>query len=373
MPSSGSLLILSEKRKIQLKKLLTIIVAWVTCGIIISIYDHFILYSQFSRGPSLIYEFHNNLIINIVAGLMSGIMGGSVLVFYINEKMRDRPYLHSILMVCFAFIVIVSIVILFLGIIYIPLATGKPLLNPASYNAYLDYIMNPLHLKNIVVWSIVVGFTQLFLQINNKFGHGILWDIIRGKYHSPRDETRIFMFVDIKSSTSIAERLGNKQYYNLLRDFYADITDPVIYNKGEIYQYVGDEVVISWKMENGIENNQCLKCYFDMAELIRDKKEKYLSKYGLIPEFKAGLHFGNVTAGEIGIIKRDITFSGDVLNTTSRIQNQCNHYNVHLLASADLIKLLKPDGIFEHKPIGSIQLKGKKKLIELCSLTLIPA
>ena len=53
------------------------------------------------------------------------------------------------------------------------------------------------------------------------------------------------MFVDLISSTAIAEALGNKKYHSLLRDFYADMTNPIIYNKGEIYQYVGDEIVIS--------------------------------------------------------------------------------------------------------------------------------
>jgi adenylate cyclase len=54
------------------------------------------------------------------------------------------------------------------------------------------------------------------------------------------------MFVDLLSSTTIAEALGNEKYHNLLHDFYADITNPIIYNKGEIYQYVGDEVIVSW-------------------------------------------------------------------------------------------------------------------------------
>jgi len=56
------------------------------------------------------------------------------------------------------------------------------------------------------------------------------------------------MFVDLLSSTTIAEALGNEKYHNLLHDFYADITNPIIYNKGKIYQYVGDEVIVSWRL-----------------------------------------------------------------------------------------------------------------------------
>ncbi|MCZ6900624.1 MAG: adenylate/guanylate cyclase domain-containing protein [Bacteroidetes bacterium] len=218
------------------------------------------------------------------------------------------------------------------------------------------------------MWSIIVGFTQLFLQINNKFGHGVLLNFIKGRYRNPRRENRIFMFLDLKSSTSIAEALGNEKYHQLLKDFFSDITNPIIYNKGEIYQYVGDGVVISWTLKNGIENSHCVKCYFDAREKIQALKDKYKEKYGLVPEFKAGLHYGEVIAGEIGIIKRDITYSGDVLNTTSRIQNKCNELNTEFLASTALVKLLQSQNTFNFKSLGPIELEGKIKSVELSML-----
>jgi adenylate cyclase len=213
-----------------------------------------------------------------------------------------------------------------------------------------------------------VALTQLFLQINDKFGQGILWDFIRGKYHSPREEERVFMFVDLMNSTHIAEKIGNENYHHLLKEFFTDITRPILHNKGEIYQYVGDEVVISWKMKNGIENNQCLKCFFDMRKTMADFGSRYLKKFGLIPEFKAGVHFGKVIAGEIGIIKRDITFSGDVLNTAARIQGKCNEYKVNFLASDALLERMNVDRQFYRIPMGRIELKGKENAVPLSTL-----
>jgi len=70
------------------------------------------------------------------------------------------------------------------------------------------------------------------------------------------------MFLDIKSSTTIAERIKHKKYFELLNDFFNDVTDPIIYNKGEIYQYVGDEITVSWKLENGVDNFNCINCFF---------------------------------------------------------------------------------------------------------------
>ncbi|RYY16954.1 MAG: adenylate/guanylate cyclase domain-containing protein, partial [Chitinophagaceae bacterium] len=95
---------------------------------------------------------------------------------------------------------------------------------------------------------------------------------------------------------------------------------------------------------------------------------KYLHSYGLVPGFKAGIHCGRVVAGEVGIIKRDITYSGDVLNTTSRILNKCNEYQVEIIASADLLSELNLVKEFVSTPLGAIKLRGRDKEIFLNSL-----
>jgi adenylate cyclase len=301
---------------------------------------------------------------------MGALIGGGFLIFYINEKFREKPYWVSIFLVACGLIVTLTIVTLILGIVVASSQTGKPLSDPATQLAIKDFVIDQTYLKNLIVWSVIVSITQLILQISDKFGQGILWNIIRGRYHTPREETRIFMFVDLISSTTIAEKLDNEQYHMLLKDFYADITNAIIYNKGEIYQYVGDEVIISWKMDAGIQNTHCLKCYFDMRQRIVDLKDKYMARYNLVPDFKAGLHYGKVIAGEIGIIKRDITFSGDVLNTASRIQSKCNEYKVKILSSDELLRLLPGSDKYHPTSIGNIELKGKEGRVALSTLTL---
>ncbi len=104
-------------------------------------------------------------------------------------------------------------------------------------------------------WLLVVVITQLLLQINSKFGQQAnFWSLTRGKYNCPKQEYKICMFLDINSSTTIAEQLGDETHHSLLKDFFADITTPVLDNKGSIYQYVGDEVVICWNYEDGLKD-----------------------------------------------------------------------------------------------------------------------
>jgi adenylate cyclase len=355
------------KLKIKLNKVKVIVILWVLVAVIISVYDHLLLESEFSIVNSNKYAFKLNIGFNVFAALMGSIMGGFFLVFYMEEKAQDMSYGRSILLVSFSYIIIVSIVTVILGFIYVPIYSEINLLSNEGIEAYLLYLLNPIHLKNTIFWSMIVALTQFILQVDNKFGKGILWKFIIGKYKNPVQEKRVFMFLDLKSSTSIAEQLGNKQYHEFLRDFFKDITNAIIFNKGEIYQYVGDEVVISWEYEHGIEGASCLKCFYDMKKSVANVAYAYKEKYGVIPKFKAGIHSGNVIAGEIGIMKREITFSGDVLNTTARIQSMCNKLGADILLSDELADELA-DFDYKLKPVGLIALKGKRKEMALSTI-----
>ena len=357
--------------QLKLKQLLVIVVSWTIVGFVITVHDHFLLNSSNSLGVSEDYSFEGTAARNMAAGLIGALLGGSFLVFYVNVKYQDRPYGYTIAAVSFSFVIIVAFITVLMGLTLVPQQAGKPLSDPVTQSAFKAFLRDTSHFKAGIEWFFVVAVTQLLLQVNSKFGQGVFWNIIRGKYNTPKEERRIFMFLDLNSSTSIAEQLGDGNYHALLKDFFADITNPIVNNKGMIYQYVGDEVVVEWKYEDGIEKLHCIRCFFDMKLHIQKNKERYLSRYGLVPSFKAGIHCGKVIAGEVGIIKRDITYSGDVLNTTSRILSKCTEFHAEMIASSDLLSELQLAKEFVLRPLGAIKLKGKEKEILLASL--IPA
>jgi len=185
-------------------------------------------------------------------------------------------------------------------------------------------------------------------------------------YTRPFSEVeRIFMFLDIRSSTTIAEELGHIQYFELLNDFFRDIAEPISNNKGQIYQYVGDEVVVSWPLNDGLDKASCLQCFFDIVDIMDNLNSKYTKKYSVKPSFKAGMHYGKVSTGTVGTLKKEIIYTGDVLNTASRIEGLCNKHNVDLLLSKDLIDRLPQNNDFAPKQIGEINLRGKSRDIML--------
>ncbi len=361
---------MSRRRRIQFSQLFSIIIAWQAASFLISLYDYFLMHSTAVAAIAPQYTFPADLLVNVVGSAAGALIAGSFFVFYLNVKFIDKPYGYSILANCIAYVCIILLIQLLAGFSWVPHATGLHPGDPGFAKAYWNYLIDPYRMKDFLVWSVIVAITQFVLLMNTKFGHGILWHIIRGKYHLPKEETRIFMFADLNSSTTITEQLGDQRYHELLRDFFADITNPVIDNKGEVYQYVGDEIVIVWKYENGIAGNSCVQCFFDMKQQIKKRGDYYRSKYGLVPGFKAGIHFGKVIIGEIGVIKRDIAFSGDVLNTTSRIEGKCRDFNVETIASDDLISALSFGDRFISRQLGHIRLRGKEKEMGLSTLML---
>ena len=223
-------------------------------------------------------------------------------------------------------------------------------------------------------WSIVIyiaitlNFALFFSEIKEYIGRRLLYNFILGRYHHPNQEIRIFMFLDMKSSTTIAENMGHAQYFQLIKAYYADMTNPILETDGEIYQYVGDEIVVSWTETKGLYNSNCIECFRKIETELLEKSDAYLKKFGLVPSFKAGFHIGEVTTGEIGIIKKDIIYTGDVLNTTARIQAECNNYKAKVLISNHLLKKLPKGNEFSFTNIGKLTLRGKSEEIKLYSV-----
>jgi adenylate cyclase len=87
------------------------------------------------------------------------------------------------------------------------------------------------------------------------------------------------------------------------------------------------------------------------------------------PEFKAGLHFGKVISAQIGDLKKEIVYNGDVLNTTARIQHECNKYQRDFLVSGTLMQQLSSKNAFQWERVDSVILRGKETAVELFGVT----
>ncbi|MBL4664112.1 MAG: adenylate/guanylate cyclase domain-containing protein [Flavobacteriaceae bacterium] len=221
----------------------------------------------------------------------------------------------------------------------------------------------------ILLYIFLAAIVFSFIKISNeKFGKGVFLKMLFGKYKNPIEEYRIFMFLDLKSSTTIAETLGHFKYSQLIQDCFYDLNELVPKYSAEIYQYVGDEVVLSWPYKKGLANNQCVNLFFSFQDLLVTKESYYQNKYGLVPKFKAGMHGGKLMVAEVGVVKKELAFHGDVINTSARIQSECNNYGVSILVSEQLISDLNDTNDYTQKSLGSVLLKGKNEKMNIYTL-----
>ncbi len=233
------------------------------------------------------------------------------------------------------------------------------------------HYFSPVFLLSTVTYLVVaILFINFILQVNRKFGPGNLFKLITGKYCTPKIENRIFMFLDLKGSTAIAEKLGHQKYSEFMQNCFHDLTDVVLNYKASIYQYVGDEVVLCWDMKNGLKDLNCIKTYFTFKIKLKKKEEFYLKNFNTVPYFKCGIDAGEVTVAEIGDIKREIAYHGDVLNTASRIEKLCTPQGKQMLISEHLEKELprKMNG-FSEEYIGEFELRGKEEGVKIYSIS----
>lgn len=309
--------------------------------------------------------FWNVILFSIVIGSFQGITLG-ISEYYMSRHFFRRLSVGRIIL----FQTFLSLMVLWILFEFIRYTFYESFIGPLLFNSptTLSHDSWRYIFLLLVIYFLVVNMILSFVnQMNKKYGPGVLLPILLGKYRKPKEEQRIFMFMDLKSSTTIAENLGHIKYSSLIQDYFNDINHVVVRFDGEIYQYVGDEVVISWEDESRTRLF-CLQFFFACEKEIQGRSEYYLAKYGMLPVFKAGIHAGKVTSVEIGEIKRDIAFHGDTLNTASRIQELCNAYDKRILISGDYFKNGDLEKDFQLEPLGKISLKGKMKPVEIVSV-----
>lgn len=314
------------------------------------------------------YDFARGLSTTMVLSACTGLLVGVVEVRFLNRMFMQRSF--GVKIACKALVYMLVIVLFLLAATTVnnmhkfDAGIGEAAVWNSTWNFFSSFAF----------WSVALFIgaltviTLFYSDISENLGQGVFYNYLTGKYHRPVAEQRIFMFLDMKSSTTFAEKLGHVRYFEMLKAYYADLSDPIITHGGEIYQYVGDEIVVSWTMEQGLRDNNCIRCFLAMKAALGRQSRKYQDTYGLVPTFKAGLHAGTVTTGEIGVIKKDIIFTGDVLNTAARIQGLCNTHGVDILVSGQLADRLGRDAAFELRELGRSALRGRDEDVVLYTL-----
>jgi adenylate cyclase len=220
-----------------------------------------------------------------------------------------------------------------------------------------------------LAYSLAVSLAlSLAFMVRRMLGPQATAHFLTGRYHRPRAEERLVLFLDVEGSTALAERIGDVLFHAFLARTVLDISDGAIECGGEIHSYVGDQVIVTWKLRHGRADRRALLCPFVIADRIAENRAEYLRRFGAVPALRAGIHAGPLIIGEMGDAKREIVMLGDTMNTAARVEAACRSSGRPVLASQAALGLAAlPPGL-RADSIGTVELRGKASGIELFAL-----
>ena len=355
---------LSPKTKRNISKIIPFAIIWWLYGWVTIITELSVTRAQNLNPETDIAYTIPVLIMANLANLLVGTVVGALEVVYLQKRFAKHTLRTKLI---YKFLIYLSLFLLLIVIFYpiaFTLETGIPLTQPEAWEKFGRFVQSLTFISTLFHLTVSLFLVLIYSAVSENLGHHVFLNFFTGRYHQPKVEQRIFMFLDMKSSTTIAEAIGHEKYFHLLQSYYDLMSDPIINTYGEVYQYIGDEIVISWKLDKGLQKANCIQCFYDICDGLVSRREELKSKYGYEIDFKAGIHVGEVTIGEIGALKKEIVFTGDVLNTTARIQAKCNELNASLLISGTLKEML-PATSYRFASKGSVILRGKQKEEEL--------
>ena len=217
-----------------------------------------------------------------------------------------------------------------------------------------------------LAFSFAATFAFLFVfEMSSIVGRRTLGNIVFGRYNRPRSEERFFLFVDIAGSTALAERVGPAAVHRFLNGVFRLASGPIDDHGGEIYQYVGDEMVVTWTVAAGRRGARPIACLFAIRTALDAAAPRFQREFGVAPTLRAALHAGPVISGEVGGTKRDIVFHGDVMNTTSRLEQATRDLDRPFIVSADALGRLADTKRYALEPLGLQTLRGRAAPVEV--------
>ena len=356
-------------KKTDLYKILFLVGYWTLAAVFYVSFEAAIINGRSLSGRP--FDYSISLAVAVIGTILPSAAIASFEILYFNKLLRRKPFGFTLIFKTGFYLISIFIVSSIAIITSFSLILDKSLFHKEVMDSFVAYLNSPGLIMMMVFWGLAVMSGIFIIHINDYFGQGVLVNFLLGRYHSPKEDVRIFMFMDMKSSTSYAEEYGHIKYSNLIQDCFYDLTDIVHERCAKVYQYVGDEVILTWEIDKGTCNNNCIQAFFDFDRAIKKKKDYYNKKYGLVPEFKAGLHYGDVIITEIGGAKEELAYHGDTVNTAARLQSVCNEREKKLIVSAELLSILNDEELdkkYSFESEGITHLKGKKYAIGIFSV-----
>jgi adenylate cyclase len=316
------------------------------------------LIQQIDGGPLLPHVIRGTAVGTLI-GILLGV--GEEFVFIGRRMWRSYAGITAVRISAYTLGVVVSLVLVNGTSIW--LATSDSFVQAAG-----EYLRGETAARDLVFAIVVAVLGTWFLEVRRLHNPGDVLGFLVGRYRFPVEEERVFLFADLAGSTGLAERLGPQAYSRFIGDCYRDMSEAILAWKGQVYQYVGDEIIVSWPFAKGVSRAACVECFFGMRALLADRQARYEEIYGCVPQFRGGIHGGPVVITWVGLVKTELAFHGDALNAAARIQGLCGTRDEECLISGPVLHQLSLPAALSANALGRVELRGKGELLDVFAI-----
>lgn len=314
-------------------------------------------YVTFSNGFENLYPFVNGGI----AGLILGGFIAFLELWVFTKGANKLKFVQLLVLRTLVYVLVVSAIIFLVVAVSHMRRFDRTMSEVLASNEFMqDYILHG-NFRFAVLFALAFAFVINFTRmISRKIGQGMLLNYISGRYFDPVVEKRFIMFVRMANSDQLTDNTSDIAYHELLKEYYYDITEPIITHEGIIYEYYDDTVVISWSQKRGTRNSNVIRCFFEIREAIERNKEKFVDRFGIAPLVNGALHFGEVVRSEIGDIKTQVVFHGDIMNATARLLGYTIDNKRTFMVSGEALSQIELPILYEAEEGGFVRLRGKQ-------------
>jgi adenylate cyclase len=174
------------------------------------------------------------------------------------------------------------------------------------------------------------------------------------------------LFSDIRSFTTIAERLGPHATVAMLNAYFERMVDCIAAHAGMLDKFIGDAIMAVFGLPVSAldDEDRALRTAIAMIRDLREWNRERQAEGEPVIDMGIGLNTDAVVAGNIGSTKRmDYTIIGDGVNLAARLESACKQYRARILISGFTQERLK--GIYRLREVDTVIVKGKTEPVSI--------
>ncbi|MEM7679952.1 MAG: adenylate/guanylate cyclase domain-containing protein [Pseudomonadota bacterium] len=231
---------------------------------------------------------------------------------------------------------------------------------------YIQSVPDDLYILFLSLATLIPTLSIGALKVIDMVGAKHIIHFLLGTYHRPVSRQRIVLFLDMVGSSTIAERLPAKDSMGFVARFIFDASLAFRSKGGDIINYTGDGLAVLWPMDKADEAVESVAL---LKSIIKKNAAFYKKKFQAVPEFRIGIHAGEVIISQIGEEKLFLGLYGDVVNTAARLEQMCKEIEQELIFSKTVRQYMSLKMKDRTQHLGKRDIRGRKEKIDIFTLT----